>query len=81
MSKFITLLLILVLIGLATGFFIKTRDAITGDFIIGISTLVGFFILMPLFIYHRWKNKNFKDYMLSKENIDKMKEYNKSKKR
>lgn len=81
MSKFLTILLILVLLGLATGFYIKTSDAATGDFIVGISTLVGFFILMPLFVYHRWKDKNFKDYMLSKENIDKMKEYNKSKKR
>ena len=32
-----------------------------------------FFIWMPLFIYHRWKNRSIQDYMLTKENIDRMK--------
>jgi len=31
-----------------------------------------FFIVFPLFSYHRWKDKNIKDYMLTKENLDKM---------
>jgi len=35
----------------------------------------GFFVLMPLFIYHRWKDRNVQDYMLNKENIMKMHEY------
>jgi hypothetical protein len=35
---------------------------------------------MPVFIYHRWKNKNVKDYMLTKENIEKMQDFQKDKK-
>ena len=40
--------------------------------------LVGFgvigliFVVFPLFSYYRWKGKNVKDYMLTKENFDKM---------
>lgn len=37
---------------------------------IGVSGL--FFLVFPLFIYHRWKDKNFEDYLLTKENIEKM---------
>lgn len=44
----------------------------------GVATL--FFIAFPLFSYHRWKNKNLKDYMLTKENLDKMRENQKQKK-
>jgi hypothetical protein len=42
--------------------------------------LVGFgviglvFIVFPLFSYYRWKDKSLKDYMLTKENFDKMRE-------
>lgn len=35
--------------------------------------VIGLFILVfPLFSYYRWKDRNLKDYMLTKENIDKM---------
>jgi len=27
---------------------------------------------MPLFLYHRWKGKQLKDYTLSEENLKKM---------
>ena len=33
-----------------------------------------FFIVFPLFSYYRWKGKNLKDYMITKENIEKMRE-------
>ncbi len=45
------------------------------------SAVVGlFFIWMPTFIYHRWKGKDLKNYMLNEENIMKMKEFNDRKK-
>jgi len=31
-----------------------------------------FFFVFPVFSYYRWKDKDVKDYMLTKENIDKM---------
>jgi len=79
--KYIILILFLsALIGLGIGFYIKTDDEATGNLIIGLSLVLGFFIVMPLFIYHRWKNKNVKDYMLSRENIKKMQDYQNEKK-
>jgi len=51
-----------------------------GHKFIGSAIAAGFFILMPTFVYHRWKDKNVKDYMLTEENIMKMKAFNDSKK-
>jgi hypothetical protein len=42
--------------------------------LIGFGVVGLFFIVFPLFSYYRWKDKDFKDYMITKENIDKMKE-------
>ena len=62
-------------IALGIGFFIKSDDEATGNLIIGLSLMAGFFVLMPAFIYHRWKDRSVKDYMLNKENIMKMHDY------
>jgi hypothetical protein len=80
MKYFLTVLFISVLIALGIGFYIKTSDEATGNLIIGLSLMAGFFVLMPLFIYHRWKDRNVKDYMLNKENIEKMVDFQKDKK-
>ncbi len=40
--------------------------------LIGFGVLGLFFIVFPLFSYYRWKDKNLKDYMLTKENLEKM---------
>lgn len=42
--------------------------------LIGFGVLGLFFIVMPLFTYHRWKDKDPKDYILNKENLDKMRD-------
>jgi len=42
--------------------------------LIGFGVIGMFFIVFPLFSYHRWKDKNVKDYMLTKEKLDKMRE-------
>jgi hypothetical protein len=80
MKYIITILFIAVLISLGVGFYIKPEDEATGNLIIGLTLMAGFFVLMPLFIYHRWKNRSVKDYMLTKENIEKMQDYQKDKK-
>ncbi|PHR13907.1 MAG: hypothetical protein COA40_05225 [Aequorivita sp.] len=80
MKYIISILFIAVLIGLGAGFYLKTEDEATGNLIIGLTLMVGFFILMPLFIYHRWRKRNVKEYMLTKENIKKMRDYQKDKK-
>ena len=79
--RFILSISFLIILGTACyGFYIRPEDASTGDFCIGISVAVFFFLWMPVFIYHRWKNRSVKDYMLSKENIDKMREEGRKKK-
>lgn len=80
MKHFLTVLFISICIGFIIGFYIKTEDLETGNLIIGISIVSLFFVLMPLFIYHRWKDKDIKKYMLTKENIEKMQAYKKDKK-
>ncbi|MDY2585938.1 hypothetical protein [Winogradskyella aquimaris] len=42
--------------------------------LIGFGVLGLFLIVFPLFSYYRWKGKDVKDYMLTKENLDKMRE-------
>jgi len=40
------------------------------------SGIVGlFFIVFPLFSWYRWKDRNVKDYLLTKENLDKMRQH------
>lgn len=80
MKNFIIILFISILISISIGFYIKAGDEATGKLIIGLSLMAAFFVLMPLFIYHRWKNRSVKDYMLTKENIEKMQEYQKDNK-
>ena len=80
MKYFLSILLILSMAAACYGFYIRPEDPKTGEFLIGLSIAVTFFITMPVFIYHRWKNRSVKDYMLTKDNIDKMRKYSKEKK-
>ena len=48
--------------------------------LIGFGVLSLFFIVFPLFSYYRWKGKDIKDYMLTQENLDKMKANQREKK-
>lgn len=42
--------------------------------LIGFGVIGLFLVVFPLFSYYRWKDKDIKDYMLTKENLDKMRE-------
>lgn len=79
MKYFYTILSLAIVIGLIIGHYIKGDDVALGNLIIGLSISSLFFVLMPVFIYQRWKNKDVKDYMLTKENIEKMQDYTKEK--
>jgi len=66
---------ILILIAIGVGFYYRTfEDVLLGDQIIGLAVLASAFILMPIFLYVRWKGKRLKDYTLTKENMDKMRD-------
>ena len=42
--------------------------------LVGFGVLGLFLVVFPLFSYYRWKGKDVKDYMLTKENMEKMRE-------
>jgi len=70
--KLITFLAFLTSIGsIISGYFLNLDYS---QKLIGFGVAGLFLIVFPLFSYYRWKDKDFKDYMLTKENIDKMKE-------
>jgi len=48
--------------------------------LVGGGVLGLFFIVFPLFSWYRWKDKKLSDYMLTQENLDKMRENQKRKK-
>lgn len=75
MNTLIKILAVIILIAIGTGFYFRmTENMILGDRIIGIAVLASAFILMPIFLYVRWKGKNLKDYTFTKENLDKMRD-------
>jgi hypothetical protein len=80
MKYLLAILFLIILSGFGYGYYIKPIDPKTGNLFIGLSVCGLFFVLMPLFSYYRWKDKDIKDYMLTKENLDKMKEKNNRKK-
>lgn len=71
----INILFLIALGGLIVGFVIQPDDKARGDLVIGLSMMLGFFIVMPLFIYQYWKGKDISKYYLNRENILKMREY------
>ncbi|SHI75986.1 hypothetical protein [Algibacter luteus] len=71
MKYLILILTIAALTSIILGFTLQVDYA---QKLIGFGVAGLFLIVFPLFSYHRWKDKNLKDYMLTKENLDKMRE-------
>ncbi len=75
MNLILKILGILILIAIGTGFYFRLNDdVLLGDKIIGVAVLASAFILMPIFLYVRWKGKKLEDYTLSEKNFKKMRE-------
>ena len=70
MKKVLIVLLISIIGSLIYGFSIKNNGETTGEIVIGITVLTIAFVFMPLFIYHRYKNKNVKDFTFDKYRRD-----------
>lgn len=76
--KYIIWLFLLASIGsIITGF---VMDFEFSQKLIGFGVIGLFVIVFPLFSYYRWKDKNVKDYMLTQENLDKMRGFKKNEK-
>ncbi|MCL6266864.1 hypothetical protein [Flagellimonas myxillae] len=74
-SKLRIVVIIIVLGSIASiiyGFSIKLENLSRANAFIGGGTAGLFLVAMPLFLFNESKGKNMKDYMLTKENIQKM---------
>lgn len=73
----LTTLLILVLGGMTYGYFLKESGDFNGEIMIGVGVLVIAFIIMPLFIFHRYKGKDMSSFHIdnfTKRNKDEERE-------
>lgn len=75
MKFVLSTILVLIIASLGYGFYLKNTGDANGEIVIGVSVLIIAFILMPLFIFHRYKNKD-----LSNFNIKNFNERNSDKK-
>lgn len=76
--KIITAVALIAAIGsIITGY---TLESTYSKKLIGFGVLGIFFIVFPLFSYYRWKDKDPKDYMITKESLNKMREKQKESK-
>ena len=74
MKWFLRIFFVFVISNIIAGYVIRQDDLALGEKWIGLAVATGFFIYMPIFLVHRWKGKQLKDYTLSTENLKKMKE-------
>ena len=72
MKYLIWFLFICAIGSILSGFFLDVDDS---EKLIGFGVAGLFFIVFPLFSYYRWKDKKASDYMLTKENLDKMRDF------
>jgi magnesium-transporting ATPase (P-type) len=57
----------------------KTKENNISNKLIGFGVIGLCAVVFPLFSFYRWKDKKMADYMLTPENLEKMREYNDSK--
>ena len=74
---FIAIAMIIAL-GFICGFYLKwiENDQVLGNCVVGVCVLASVFILMPIFLYRRWRGKKLKDYTITQDKIKKMREDN-----
>ena len=72
-NHIILLILVASFASIIYGFNLKSKNLTLADKYIGFGTAGLFLVAMPLFLYKESrKGKQMKDYMLTKENIEKM---------
>lgn len=71
-KHFIVLIVLASFASIIYGFTLKASTPDNADKFIGLGTIGLFLIAMPLFLIKESKGKKMKDYMLTKENIEKM---------
>jgi flagellar biosynthesis protein FliP len=76
MKKLLFILFIITLSILGYGFYLKNTGGNNAELIIGIGVVLIAFVLMPLFIYHRYKDKDLKSFQFKnfREELEKFHE-------
>lgn len=74
MKIFIRVLVFIVLGMFSIGFYMQYKEMPQAEKIIGIGVLLIVLVLLPAFLYHRYRNKNLQDYILDKEKWEQVKE-------
>ena len=72
MKYIIGFLFIVALSSILAGYFL---DIDYSQKLIGFGVAGLFLVVFPLFSYYRWKGKNVNDYMITKENLEKMRDH------
>ena len=62
MKTALKVILLICIVLIAAGTYLNIESSGQGEKLIGIGALIFAFILMPLFIYHRYKNKDLSSY-------------------
>ncbi|NER09745.1 hypothetical protein SAMN06265375_101739 [Muriicola jejuensis] len=78
---FITAIVLSSLGAIVYGFIVLEEQPSLGNKCIGFGTVGLFLLAMPLFLLRESKGKNVKDYMLTEDNIRKMREIEEKKSR
>jgi hypothetical protein len=67
--------ILVVVIGfISYGYYLKSIGNFDGEIVIGIGVLMVAFVLMPLFIYHRYKNKDLSNFNINNFNQEEAKD-------
>ncbi|WP_209400776.1 hypothetical protein [Pseudozobellia sp. WGM2] len=74
MKYLITLIIIASFTSIVYGFTIQSEAPVASNKLIGFGTVGIFLVAMPLFLIKHSKGKKMKDYMLTEENIKKMRQ-------
>ncbi|PWK20825.1 hypothetical protein [Xanthomarina spongicola] len=75
--KLITFILLILSLGSILAGYLLDLDY--SEKLIGFGVVGLFIFVFPLFSYYRWKDRNVKDYMITKESLEKMRDYKESK--
>tara|TARA_B100000768_G_scaffold46111_1_gene44893 strand:- start:278 stop:544 length:267 start_codon:yes stop_codon:yes gene_type:complete len=82
MKDIIRILFFIILISFFIGFYLKNYgdNEVLAEKIIGSTVLISVLIFLPIFLYHRWRGKDLKNYTLTKENYERIRSLDPNKK-
>lgn len=64
MKRFLQILIVGIVVAIATGYYLKNTGNHIGETVIGVSVITIAFVFMPLFIYHRYKGRDLKNFTI-----------------